>query len=1078
MVVAIAKDFIEDPEYALVNQYLESIEDEGIRNYTIMLAREQSILTAKAVEERKRKFVCSFDTSGFDNIEKDAKNSIAATLIHKATSPEERAHILDDLNKAQEHACRLLNIHRVGVAEAYSQNTERKKDGWETVLEYYHNDPDALIAAVGETHPTSITDTPHPTSQYHRDSVEQINFLLQARKNWRLGYISDEEFNQRAEKSNGVYKILDDFSESEAVRVKARTPLAEGDVAMLYSDRMMIGLEEALHSTFDRTVAFYQERNIPFNDRQKRALLEQLEDKLLRSKTWALLDTDGNTVIKKIEDQLEGLNDFNAHHLLQLDMAMDNDAFPTVLKARIRAILKETRIKMERDIENESFTIEPIPVAAISNLINDWRDTNPRFYSNEQKAVSTLMAVLKSTNLGGHAQKREGSSTFHATLNVLLNKADIDLRVTPESIADGSFLQQLTALETDNTQTDQLERLKQAAVDFYRESPEDGNEDTRGEFKSLMLMLARPQQVRSVVMADAQGLADIRTVSALKQLAVHVLKETGLAPNAKPSTLRIQPLVERAEHIRDFKAQMREAFRDPVFVRRFLDENKEHNKDLLRFIYMIARSDTARAGGTLASEAAFAQAIADNADPVLLEELKVLMMETVNKFPETFSDLQEDSAELAEYKRMANKLPFEIQICVGKAFSDDARGGGFSPTDDLYDYPPLNKPRYLMQGIDAITAVYMNDLVAAGVSQQIIISNDPKHAEQLAIHRELHKNEFFVDQINLGLDNYQKVVFNEELEDTEFPNKNTKYVLENAGFDLNALFNVSSRSISKGSGSNEVVVKKARAITFANTLMLIMGHATYAVDGEAWQQSLENLRNKVIANPESYPALRSKLEDADLNDTASFARKMVTLDPTIAREAKLLSRITAKLDLEFGWKRLFKEELPNTEELKILEEGGEGVDPYKAATAKMFLKIQKTAEITYSALKDDKMKPAATSVQQACDTVRHDIYHELEGKHAEYKHNIRDLWAILDEFDYPKKKLFKTSKDDPVGSYMSADELKLLRMKGAMLYGQVFDMLLSTILDNERSLPPRDAAANDNEVLAIETVVNARAAQM
>jgi hypothetical protein len=842
---------------------------------------------------------------------------------------------------------------------------------------------------------------------------------------------------------------------------------------------MVIGLEEALHSMFDRTVAFYKENNVPFSNRQKRALLVKIEDMLLRIKTWANVDTDGNLVIKKIEDQLKALNKFNEHHLVQLDMAMDNNAFPAVLKARIKTILEETRIKMERDIENNSLTIEPIPVAAISNLINDWRDTKPRFYNNEQKAVSTLMAVLKSTNLGGHAQKREGSSTFHATLNLLLENAGLDLRATKESIADNSFLRQLTALETSEAEQSNLERLQQAALEFYNQELALGDEDQhkkeRGEFKSLMLMLARPEQVRSVVMADAQGLADIRVVSALKQLAVHVLKETGIAPNAKPSTLRIQPLVERAEHIRDFKEQMREAFRDPVFVRRFLDENKEHNPDILRFIYMIARSDTARAGGTLASEAAFAQAVADNADPEFLKELKALMMKTVDRFPATFRDLSDDSTELAEYKRMAKDLPFEIQICVGKAFSDNGRGGGFSPADDMWDYF-LNKIRILFQGIDAITAARnMKDIFSEGLSQQIIISNDPERAAQLAIHRELHKNKFFVDQINLGLDNYRKVVFNEGLDDAEFPNANTKNVLRNA-IDLQSIFNVSSRANSKGGNNGEFQLAKARAITFANTFMLIMGHATYAVDCEAWQQSLENLRGRIAKNPEAYPELHKKVEE-DLNDPASFARKMVTLDPTIARQAKLFSKIAAKLDLEFGWQHLFKEKLPDTATLASLEKGGEGADPYKAATAKMFLKIQKTAEITYSALKDDKMEPAAT-VQQACDTVRREIYPESEKQHEEYRHNIRDIRAILDEFDYPKRKLGRTSEDNPDDIYLTYAELKLLRMKGAMLYGQVFYMPPSALLDNQRSLSPRDAVANDNDLLLAKELAETRAAIM
>jgi hypothetical protein len=164
MVVAVADDLRADPEYALLKNYLALIEDDNIRNYTILLALEQSVITKDAVEKAIQDgfFKLTLDLEEYNDILEDKSKSVAATLLQQEKSQEKKSILLNEINEAQEHVYKLFNLHRIGIAEAYAQDPNRKEDGWDAVLEYkdFKDDPDALIAAVGKTHPTSITDTP------------------------------------------------------------------------------------------------------------------------------------------------------------------------------------------------------------------------------------------------------------------------------------------------------------------------------------------------------------------------------------------------------------------------------------------------------------------------------------------------------------------------------------------------------------------------------------------------------------------------------------------------------------------------------------------------------------------------------------------------------------------------------------------------------------------------------------------------------------------------------------------------------------------------------------------------------
>ncbi|MFN8693833.1 MAG: hypothetical protein ACK5XX_05450, partial [Holosporales bacterium] len=252
---------------------------------------------------------------------------------------------------------------------------------------------------------------------------------------------------------------------------------------------------------------------------------------------------------------------------------------------------------------------------------------------------------------------------------------------------------------------------------------------------------------------------------------------------------------------------------------------------------------------------------------------------------------------------------------------------------------------------------------------------------------------------------------------------------------------IGTRPNTKARADDKIDPKKSRAIAFEHTLILSGGRFTYATGGSNWARSMERLYAQVQANEKgAFATLREKMGDENLTSQAAFEKKLMELSPGMCRRAHEMATNAATSDVEFSWQQMFgrDDKMPDVPGLKELEKG----DDHKASMAKIMLEVHKTATETYRALHGKEMPPQQT-VAGACTWLLNDVYPEFVASQKQDKRNIRDFWGVLRELGYPEVKL----------SEMTADQQRLIRVRGALVYGQGFNLpkkhMLEGLNDNQ-----------------------------
>jgi hypothetical protein len=1074
--MSLADAFRANPKQALTDAFLHELQlrDPQLLERVLELARQHGLVPdysgESAIQKQGRRLSIAIRKNvavPFLRMKTDFNTSVAIMVGGEALKNE----VL-----ALDHVYKLEQLSRMQEAEVARRELSDDKP-LVSILEGSKGFPDFLKKLKGAFNPFFAI-TPHPTSQQDETGEEITVQMHQTLSEFRAGTISDAEFDKH------MQGLIEDFLGAQAIRSEKRTVADEAETGLLGTDDGMNGAIEDMRDRFRTVKAFYaQEGQTELNRSDKIKTLRQLAAQYPAYKTWTnKFDSDGNPG-DIAEQQRYGIVDLRQYVLERLhyysdfyggDENNENSQLPPEFEKRFKSFVLESLREMPAD-EDIEFAVPPIPIDGIRELLEEgYAECEAMGEGGDDvdvmlENIAALEGVLNGLTVSGQAQKRENSAVYGQVVTALLREAGYGHVAYAD---DGEGKETFIAAMTDILQNPVkraafcnagLELWNQKEVLLKSEDPDEKKkwQVIFDEMESQMLVLANPQQVQSIVVADGRNAANLLSVHGGLDVAAHILKEKYDVNNANPASARVQLLVEREDHIRDFGKELHLISKNPVCLKHIIDNSLYHypGGELVLQIPMNARSDTSRAGSTDASICALLD---------LIGELR--QKRFTNKIKEDIIALlrQPEFANNTDYQKLLANIEngvtqVRVELCLGKAMFSLARGGQEEPAKDIQKilaYTDINneldtaeaeefmqevKLRMLIQGIDApISAPYF-DLVLNQIRLEQMRLRDPKNRaeaiEKSNIHFELVNSGFFDQSADDAAKDYKKMVFNEDIANTENPNAFLSEMLKRYGFDLQTILNVGSRPNTKGGAGDKIDPKKSRAIAFEHTLILSGGRFTYATGGSNWARSMEWLYAQVQANEKgAFATLREKMGDENLTSQAAFEKKLMELSPGMRRRAHEMAINAATLDVEFSWQQMFgrHDKMPDVPGLEALAKG----DDHKASMAKIMLEVHKTATETYRALHGKEM-PQQQTVAGACKWLLNDVYPEFVPAQQQYERNIRDFWGVLRELGYPEVKL----------SEMTADQQKLIRARGALVYGQGFNLpkehMLEGLNDNQ-----------------------------
>lgn len=957
---------------------------------------------------------------------------------------------------ALDHVHKLEQLNRMEEAEV-ARRTLADDRQLVSILEGSSGFTDFLNKLKGAFNPFFAI-TPHPTSQQDETGEEITVQMHQTLSEFRAGTISDAQFDMH------MQGLIEDFLGAQAIRSEKRTVADEAETGLLGTDDGMNGAIEDMRDRFRTVNSFYaQGGQTKLNLSDKITTLRQLAAQYPAYKTWTRkFDSDGNPGAIA-EQQRYGLVDLRQYVLERLHYYSDlfgddeNSQLPPKFKKRFKSFVLEALREMPAD-EDIEFAVPPIPIDGIRKLLEEGYAECETIVGSDNDVdvmlenIAALEGVLNGLTNSGQAQKRENSGVYGQVVTALLHAAGYnDVVYADDGEGKETFIAAMTGILLNDEQRTAfcnagLELWNQKEVLLNSEDPAEKKkwQVIFDEMESQMLVLANPQQVHSIVVADGRNAANLLSVHGGLDVAAHILKEK-YSVKANPDSARVQLLVEREDHIRAFGGELHLISENPVCLRSIVDHSLYHypGGELVLQIPMNARSDTSRAGSTDASICALLHLIGKLRQKNFTKKIKDDIVELLGR---------DEFVGNSDYQRLLDQIQsgetqVRVELCLGKAMFSSARGGARPPNDDISEVLVYSsdtsdaeaeefmqevKLRMLIQGIDApISAPYF-DLVLNQIRLEQMRLRDPKNRaeaiEKSNIHFELVNSGFFDQSADDAAKDYKEMVFNEDLAPAENPNAFLSEMLKRYGFDLQTILNVGSRPNTKGGAGDKIDPKKSRAIAFEHTLILSGGRFTYATGGKNWAQSMERLYAQVKENEDdAFATLREKMGDEPLKSQDAFEKKLMELSPGMCRRAHEMAINAATSDVEFAWQQMFgrDDKMPDVVGLEALAGG----DDHKASMAKIMLEVHKTATETYRALHGIEMPPQQT-VAGACKQLLNDVYPEFVPLQQQYERNIRDFWGVLRELGYPEVKL----------TDMTADQQQLIRARGALVYGQVFNL--------------------------------------
>lgn len=1071
--MSLADAFRANPKQALTDAFLRELQlrDPQLLERVLELARQHGLAQDYSGETEDQKRGRKWSTR--------SRHFLSSTLLRMKTDFNTSVAImvggeaLKNEVLALDHVYKLEQLSRMQEAEIARRELSDDKP-LVSILEGSKDFPDFLKKLKGAFNPFFAI-TPHPTSQQDEKGEEITVQMHQTLSEFRAGTISDAEFDKH------MQGLIEDFLGAQAIRSEKRTVADEAETGLLGTDDGMNGAIEDMRDRFRTVKAFYaQEGQTELNRSDKITTLRQLATQYPAYKTWTnKFDSDGNPG-DIVEEQRYGLVDLRQYVLERLhyysdfyggDENNENSQLPPEFEKRFKSFVLESLREMPAD-EDIEFAVPPIPIDGIRELLEEGYAEREAMGDGGDDVdvmlenIAALEGVLNGLTVSGQAQKRENSAVYGQVVTALLREAGYgDVAYADDGEGKETFIAAMTDILQNPVKRAAfcnagLELWNQKEVLLKSEDPDEKKkwQVIFDEMESQMLVLANPQQVQSIVVADGRNAANLLSVHGGLDVAAHILKEKYDVNNANPASARVQLLVEREDHIRDFGKELHLISKNPVCLKHIIDNSLYHypGGELVLQIPMNARSDTSRAGSTDGSICALLALIGELRQKRFTEEIKEDIKALLSQ-PEFAKD--------PEYKKLLDNIEngvtqVRVELCLGKAMFSSARGGVRPPKDDIgqilgysddmsdaeaEEFMQEVKLRMLIQGIDApISAPYF-DLVLNEIRLEQMRLRDPKNRaeaiEKSNIHFELVNSGFFDQFGGLAADDYKEMVFSESKDNTENPNAFLSEMLKRYGFDLQTVLSIGSRPNTKGGADDKIDPKKSRAIAFEHTLILSGGRFTYATGGSNWARSMERLYAQVQANEKgAFATLREKMGDENLTSQAAFEKKLMELSPGMCRRAHEMATNAATSDVEFSWQQMFgrDDKMPDVPGLKELEKG----DDHKASMAKIMLEVHKTATETYRALHGKEMPPQQT-VAGACTWLLNDVYPEFVASQKQDKRNIRDFWGVLRELGYPEVKL----------SEMTADQQRLIRVRGALVYGQGFNLpkkhMLEGLNDNQ-----------------------------